>query len=188
MLGEYAERAANLASLRRTRANYVELLPTLPPGSEKARQTEYRIKLWALALSDLERDSTVRFPTLTFSDRLTLDLGDLTVELTTKEPDSFLPINLTNLFMASPAHWDAKLKAVPASVTNAEERAKRLIEREFNLSYMARPPAHNEITAGRWYPPGAAELSVEEGIAKTLESRWRTKEPERLDPRLARRL
>ena len=26
----------------------------------------------------------------------------MTVELTTKEPDSFLPINLTNLFMASP--------------------------------------------------------------------------------------
>ena len=29
-------------------------------------------------------------------------IDDLTVELTTKEPDSFLPINLTNLFMASP--------------------------------------------------------------------------------------
>ncbi|NEV03241.1 ABC transporter substrate-binding protein, partial [Bradyrhizobium sp. UFLA 03-164] len=32
-------------------------------------------------------------------------IDDMTVELTTKEPDSFLPINLTNLFMASPAKW-----------------------------------------------------------------------------------
>jgi ABC-type transport system substrate-binding protein len=29
----------------------------------------------------------------------------MTVELTTKEPDSFLPFNLANLFMASPAQW-----------------------------------------------------------------------------------
>src|ERR1700752_1591762 len=32
-------------------------------------------------------------------------IDDMTVELSTKEPDSFLPINLTNLFMASPAKW-----------------------------------------------------------------------------------
>lgn len=49
----------------------------------------------------------------------------LTVELVTSEPDSFLPINLTNLFMASPAHWAAKLAAVPASVTDPAERAKQ---------------------------------------------------------------
>lgn len=46
----------------------------------------------------------------------------LTVELTTSEPDAFLPINLTNLYMASPAHWAAKLAAVPASVTDAAAR------------------------------------------------------------------
>lgn len=49
----------------------------------------------------------------------------LTVELTTSEPDAFLPINLTNLFIASPAHWAAKLAAVPASVTDPAERAKQ---------------------------------------------------------------
>jgi putative ABC transport system permease protein len=49
-----------------------------------------------------------------------------------------------------------------------DERARRLIEREFNLSYMEAPPAHNEISAGRWYEPRASELSVEEGIARTL--------------------
>ena len=50
----------------------------------------------------------------------------------------------------------------------AEERAKRLVEREFNLSYAAQAPAHNQIVAGSWFRPGARELSVEEGIAKTL--------------------
>ena len=61
-----------------------------------------------------------RMPTL----RSARKIDDLTVELTTSEPDSFLPINLTNLFMASPAHWDALLKAVPASVTVPADRAK----------------------------------------------------------------
>src|SRR4051812_2992700 len=49
-----------------------------------------------------------------------------------------------------------------------EERARRLVEREFNLSYMTEPPAHNTFVAGRWFAPGAQELSVEEGIAKAL--------------------
>src|SRR5246500_518698 len=42
-----------------------------------------------------------RMPTLLSARKI----DDLTVEMTTKEPDSFLPINLTNLFMASPAKW-----------------------------------------------------------------------------------
>ena len=61
-----------------------------------------------------------RMPTL----RSARKIDNLTVELTTSEPDSFLPINLTNLFMASPAHWDALYKAVPASVSVPAERAK----------------------------------------------------------------
>ncbi|MBL0931697.1 MAG: ABC transporter substrate-binding protein, partial [Alphaproteobacteria bacterium] len=60
-----------------------------------------------------------RIPTL----RSARKYDDLTVELTTAVPDSFLPINLTNLFMASPAHWAAKLAAVPASVTDAAQRS-----------------------------------------------------------------
>jgi putative ABC transport system permease protein len=50
----------------------------------------------------------------------------------------------------------------------AEERARRLIAREFNLSYMDEPPAHNTVSAGRWFRDGTRELSVEEGIARTL--------------------
>jgi len=61
-----------------------------------------------------------RMPTL----RSARKLDELSVELTTSEPDSFLPINLTNLFMASPTQWAAKLQAVPASVTVPAERAK----------------------------------------------------------------
>jgi peptide/nickel transport system substrate-binding protein len=60
-----------------------------------------------------------RMPTL----RSGRKIDDLTVELTTSEPDAFLPLNLTNLFIASPAHWQAKFDATPAA-TPAPDRAK----------------------------------------------------------------
>jgi putative ABC transport system permease protein len=48
------------------------------------------------------------------------------------------------------------------------ERAKRLIDREINLSHSADLPAHNPLTAGRWVSGEADGLSVEQGIADTL--------------------
>ena len=62
-----------------------------------------------------------RMPTLVSARKI----DDLTAELKTSEPDSFLPINLTNLYMASPAQWQKKLAAVPASVTDAAERSQK---------------------------------------------------------------
>jgi putative ABC transport system permease protein len=50
----------------------------------------------------------------------------------------------------------------------SNERAQRLVDREFNLSYTDEPPSYNAIVAGRWFKPGTAELSMEEGIAKAL--------------------
>ncbi len=59
-------------------------------------------------------------------------------------------------------------KAVSAANYPAEN-AKRMVEREFNLSTMEQMQTHNKIVAGQWYTPAAkAEASVEEGIAKTL--------------------
>ncbi|HSV44190.1 MAG TPA: FtsX-like permease family protein [Ramlibacter sp.] len=50
----------------------------------------------------------------------------------------------------------------------AEDRAKRLVDREFNLSHSAQQPAHNEVVAGRWTPEEQGAISVELGIAETL--------------------
>ncbi|MBM3537225.1 MAG: ABC transporter substrate-binding protein [Alphaproteobacteria bacterium] len=60
-----------------------------------------------------------RMPTL----RSARKVDNLTVEMTTAQPDSFLPINLTNLFMASPAQWQKLYDAVPASVSDPKQRA-----------------------------------------------------------------
>ena len=49
-----------------------------------------------------------------------------------------------------------------------DERAKRLVDREFNLSHAAAQPAHNEVVAGAWQAEEAGAISVEDGIAKTL--------------------
>ena len=62
-----------------------------------------------------------RMPTL----RSAKKIDDLTVELTTSEPDAVLPFNLTNLFMASPTAWQKDFTAVPAAVTDPAERSKQ---------------------------------------------------------------
>jgi putative ABC transport system permease protein len=49
-----------------------------------------------------------------------------------------------------------------------EDRARRLVDREFNLSFSAQQPQHNTLVAGRWEPEEAGAISVEEGIATTL--------------------
>ncbi len=59
-------------------------------------------------------------------------------------------------------------RAVGASAYQ-DERAQRLVDREFNLSYTDDLPKHNRVVAGRWFGPGVRdEISIEEGIAKTL--------------------
>ena len=49
-----------------------------------------------------------------------------------------------------------------------EDRAKRLVDREFNLSTAVQQPPHNQIVAGRWTENEAGAVSVEESIAETL--------------------
>jgi len=51
--------------------------------------------------------------------------------------------------------------------TYADDRARRLVEREFNLSWTPDLPAHNRLVGGTWQDVGSA-LSVEDGIARTL--------------------
>jgi putative ABC transport system permease protein len=50
----------------------------------------------------------------------------------------------------------------------ADDRAKRMLDREFNLSNSAALPAHNIVTAGAWTPEEAGGVSIEESVAKTL--------------------
>jgi putative ABC transport system permease protein len=50
----------------------------------------------------------------------------------------------------------------------ADDRARRLVEREFNLSHSAQAPAHNTVSAGRWVADETDALSVEAGLAQTL--------------------
>lgn len=49
-----------------------------------------------------------------------------------------------------------------------EDNAKRLVDREFNLSYTEQLPPGNRITAGKWISGDAPQISMETGIAKTL--------------------
>ncbi|MEI7571003.1 MAG: FtsX-like permease family protein [Alcaligenaceae bacterium] len=59
--------------------------------------------------------------------------------------------------------------AEPLSASDyTEERAQRLIEREFNLSYAAQLPEPGQVVAGRDLISDTFEVSLETGLAKTL--------------------
>jgi len=49
-----------------------------------------------------------------------------------------------------------------------EDRAQRLLDREFNLSNDADMPPHNLLAAGKWTRNEPNAVSVEEGLAQTL--------------------
>ena len=49
-----------------------------------------------------------------------------------------------------------------------EDRAKRLVDREFNVSFNATLPAQNEVVGGQWTTEEAGAISVEDGIAIAL--------------------
>jgi putative ABC transport system permease protein len=65
-----------------------------------------------------------------------------------------------------------EINARPVSSRDfVDERAKRLIDREFNLSWAVQMQPDNVIVAGRWFDDsdrGKPVVSVEEGIAQTL--------------------
>ena len=49
-----------------------------------------------------------------------------------------------------------------------DDRAKRLLDRDFNLSNSTQQPSYNQVVAGRWTAGEKDAVSVEEGLAKTL--------------------
>ena len=53
-----------------------------------------------------------------------------------------------------------------------DERAQRLVDREFNLSWATQLPAGNTVSGGRWHGATTGpEFSVEQGLAETLNLR-----------------
>ena len=65
-----------------------------------------------------------------------------------------------------------RLVAINGRVLDADamtdDRARRLVEREFNLSHTAVLPAHNQLAGGRWVAEEPGGLSVESGLADTF--------------------
>jgi putative ABC transport system permease protein len=58
----------------------------------------------------------------------------------------------------------------PVSPDNYEKAdAKRLVEREFNLSYTTELPSDNRVVGGGWYgTDGKPQVSIEQGLAKII--------------------
>jgi putative ABC transport system permease protein len=55
-----------------------------------------------------------------------------------------------------------------SSADYTDDRARRLVDREFNLSYSDHMPTYNTLQAGRWMDADSHEVSMEAGISRTL--------------------
>jgi ABC-type transport system substrate-binding protein len=90
--------------------------------------------------------TATRVPTLRRAEKI----DDFTVALITSEPDSLLPINLTNLFMASPTHWDALRRQHPTA------------EATWN-AFAANPSGTGPFRLTRFVPRERAEMTRFDG-------------------------
>lgn len=82
--------------------------------------------------------------------------------------DAGLPVQFAPMVRGRLTHIN---DAVVSAANYEEERAKRLVDREFNLSWRADLPEGNVVSAGRWFAAsdrGQGIASVEEGLAQTL--------------------
>jgi putative ABC transport system permease protein len=95
------------------------------------------------------------------------------------QPDQLAAVRRTFVEAALEAEFAPMIRGRLAKVNGLvvgpdsyeDERAKRLIDREFNLSYRLDLPEGNALTAGRWFAASEREqglASVEDGLAKTL--------------------
>jgi glyoxylase-like metal-dependent hydrolase (beta-lactamase superfamily II) len=81
-LREFQEGLAGFIDSRRAMiARYKSQIEGTAPGSDDAQRGKDIVYTYGRMIEDLEKDFHVTLPTLTFSDRMTLDLGDLTLKL-----------------------------------------------------------------------------------------------------------
>jgi putative ABC transport system permease protein len=93
------------------------------------------------------------------------------------QPDQSAPFRAM-LDGAGVANYDwfpmirGRLTAINGQVVRPEgftdDRAQRLVDREFNLSHSAVLPANNPLAAGAWIPEEPDAISIEVGLAETL--------------------
>jgi ABC-type transport system substrate-binding protein len=108
-----------------------------------------------------------RMPTL----RSARKVNDLTVELTTSEPDAFLPLNLTNLFMASPAHWQKKFEAASSANPGATPADKA---KAAWTAFAADPSGSGPFRVTRFLARERLELAANKGY-------WDSKRTPKID-------
>ena len=78
---EVAQLPQLLERLRAGERNYQEVVAVTGPDSTMGLQAREGVAAFAVGIADLERGVEPRYPTRTFDDHLTLDLGDVRLEL-----------------------------------------------------------------------------------------------------------
>ena len=150
-----------LANLRRrTGASLVQIMALGLGLMAMLMLTLVRTELISRWQQSMPADMPNRFAINIQSDQLA-DVKGYFTDLRMKTPDLYPMVRGRLLSIEGKAVAGGNFK---------DDRAKRLAEREFNLSWAERNRADNKIVAGKFWAPDSteAQFSVEEGIATTL--------------------
>ncbi|WP_338847434.1 FtsX-like permease family protein [Massilia sp. W12] len=143
------------------------------PGATVLQVTSLALGLFAILLLTTERNDLLQ----AWSKNMPADAPNRF--LINVQPDQVKEVDARIDALAPPQRsalypmYRGRLTALNGKAVNGKdyenERARNLVEREFNLSAFAALPPDNQISAGAWFGPQAkAEASVESGLAKTL--------------------
>lgn len=105
ILNDFSDKEQFLKRLKGFRDRCVKSLQSTDPNSEDGKQLQCRANIYSTAIDDFERDFRYAIPTITFNDKLSLDMGDVTFHLVYfgkahSESDILIYIPEANLLMS----------------------------------------------------------------------------------------
>ncbi|NJD09904.1 MAG: MBL fold metallo-hydrolase [Gemmatimonadetes bacterium] len=148
---EVAQLPQLLERLRTSERNYREVVAVTRPDSTMGVQAREGAAAFAVGIADLKRGVEPRYPTRTFDDRLTLDLGDVRLELFEfqglhSESDILILVPEEGLLLTGDVFWGGQFPVLRLESRPELERLlaswQALLERDPDLKLVV--PGHSD--------------------------------------------
>lgn len=141
-----------LERLRQSEASYREWASGTSPDSLDGQHAREGVEAFAVGISDLEAGIHPRYPTVTFDERYTLDLGDLHLELFAfpglhSDSDILILVPEERLLFTGDVFWGGQLPVVrnetAREFTRLLDHWRTILETSPDLEFMV--PGHSDV-------------------------------------------